>query len=222
MRKFFNMILYPQKTKWFWVYIVVGILGIILSIMLMPIWYNCPDWVFWKNWGMQIVNMIICVCLILYLCLFLIHKIRTRANGVIKVLTIIEFVLLALVALGCVLQQFKVFNFVNGACAILGLAMWCRGVVEIFRAYYHQHGNNDRYPVWWLVIAICLVTIGVYFVLRPPFSDIVILWIFVVFILLVSIILFIDGFLAKPKSTKTKKTREVREEKTERKSNKKN
>lgn len=208
MKKFFNTILNPEKTKWFWVYIVVGILGMILGIMLMPVWSNFPDWVFWKNWGMQIVNMIICVCLLLYLCLFLVNKIRTRSNGVIKVLTIIEFVLLTLIALGCVLQQFKVFSFVNGACAILGLAMWCRGVVEIFRAYYHQRGNNDRYPVWWLVIAICLVTVGVYFVLKPPFSDIVILWIFVVLILLVSIILFVDGFLAKPKSTKTKKVKE--------------
>lgn len=215
MKKFFNVILNPTKTKWFWLYIVFGILGVLIGIMLMPVWSNCPDWVFWKNWGMQIVNMIICVCLLLYLCLFLVNKIRTRSNGVIKVLTIIEFVLLTLIAIGCVLQQFKVFNFINGACAIVGLAMWCRGVVEIFRAYYHQRGNNDRYPVWWLAVSICLVTIGVYFVLKPPFQDVVILWIFVVLILLVSIIMIVDGFLAKPKSTKTKKV------KTEKKSTKK-
>ncbi|MDE7161169.1 MAG: DUF308 domain-containing protein [Anaeroplasmataceae bacterium] len=209
MKNLMNMIFYPKKTKWFWTYIVLGILGIILGIMLMPVWSKCPDWVFWKDWGTSIINMIICACLVLYLCLYLIKKILTRSNGVIKILTIIEFVMLSLVALGCVLQQFKVFSFVNGACAILGMAMWCRGVVEIFRAYYHQHGNNDRYPVWWLVISICLVTIGVYFVLRPPFSDIVILWVFVVFILLISIILIVDGFLAKPTTKKTKKVKET-------------
>ena len=204
MKKMLNTLLHPSTTKWFWVYIVLGILGIIAGIMLMPVWSGCPDWVFWKDWGMKIVNMIICVCIVLYLCLYLINKIMSRSNSVVKILTIIEFVLLALVALGCVLQQFKVINIANGACAILGLAMWCRGVVEIFRAYYHQRGNNDRYPLWWLVISICLVSFGVYLFAKPLFSDIVILWIFVVLILLVSIILLIDGPLAKPKSRKTK------------------
>ena len=126
-----------------------------------------------------------------------------RTNGVVKVLTIIEFVILALIALGCILQQFKVIN-VGGACAILGLALWCRGTVEIFRAYYHQKGNNEKYPVWWLAVAIALVTLGTYIFAKPVFSDVVILWIFVILILLVSIILIVDGILAKPASGKKK------------------
>ncbi len=206
MKNFFDKLTHPTKTKWFWLYIVGGFLGIILGIMLMPIWNKCPDWVFWKSWGMKIVNLIICVCIVLYLCCFLLKKIMRRSNGVIKVLTIIEFSLLALIALGCILQQFKVIN-IGGACAILGLALWCRGVVEIFRAYYHQRGNNDRYPVWWLVIAIFLVSFGVYLFVKHLFDDIVILWIFVVLILLVSLILIVDGFLAKPASTKQKKVK---------------
>lgn len=215
MKKLVYSLLHPTKTKWFWVYIVFGILGIILGIMLMPVWSKCPDWVFWKDWGMRIVSMIICVCIILYLCLFLVKKIYTRSNSVVKVLTIIEFCLLALIALGCVLQQFKVLNLPNGACAILGMAMWCRGTVEIFRAYYHQRGNNDRYPLWWLVAAICLVSFGVYFFVKPPFSDIIILWIFVILILLVSLILLIDGFLAKPASKKVKVVKEKKTTKKE-------
>lgn len=213
MKKLVNSILHPAKTKWFWVYIILGIVGFLLGIMLMPVWSGCPDWVFWKSWGMKIVNMIICACIILYLCLFLVNKIRARSNGVVKVLTIIEFVLLTLIALGCVLQQFKVINIANGACAILGLAMWCRGTVEIFRAYYHQHGNNERYPVWWLVVAIALVSFGVYFFVKPPFQDVIILWIFVIFILLVSLLLFIDGFLAKPEKRKVKVEKETTKEK---------
>lgn len=213
MKELVDTILHPSKTKWFWVYIVLGILGIILGVFLMPIWGNTPDWVFWKNWGTAIINMLICACIVLYLCLYLVNKIRQRANGVVKILTIVEFILLALVAIGCVLQQFQVLKIANGACAILGVAMWCRGVVEIFRAYYHQRGNNDRYPVWWLVVAICLVTFGVYFVLKPPFQDIIILWIFVAFVLLVSIILIIDGILAKPASKKEKKVKEKKTKK---------
>ncbi len=38
MKKMLNTLLHPSKTKWFWVYIVLGILGIIAGIMLMPVW----------------------------------------------------------------------------------------------------------------------------------------------------------------------------------------
>ena len=170
----------------------------------MPIWQNAGDWVFWKDWGQNLVNIIIFACIVLYLCLFLVKKIRRRSNGVVKVLTIVEFVLMSLIALGCILQQFKVIN-IGGACAILGLALWCRGVVEIFRAYYHQHGNNDRYPLWWLVCAIALVSVSVYLFAKPLFSDVTLIWIFAILLILAGIILFIDGFLAKPVSKKSKK-----------------
>ncbi len=219
MKKFVDRILHPKKTKLWWLYLVVGILMLILGIMLMPVWGKCPDWVFWKDWGMKIVNLIICACIVAYLVLYLVKKIRQRANGVVKVLTIIEFVILTLIAIGCVLQQFKVIN-VGGACAILGLALWCRGVVEIFRAYYHQHGNNEYYPVWWLAVAIFLVSIGVYMFVKPFFQDIHILWIFVVLVLLLAIILIVDGILAKPVSKKAKKDKKEKKQKSKEKEEK--
>lgn len=214
MKKIVNKLLHPTKTKWFWGYIVLGVIALILAVMLMPVWDKTPDWVFWKSWGMQIVNIIICICIVLYLLLFLLKKVRSRSNGVIKVLTIIEFVVLALIALGCILQQFKVIN-VGGACAILGLALWCRGCVEIFRAYYHQKGNNDRYPVWWLVVSLVLVTLGTYLFAKRLFSDVTVLWIFVILIILVALLLIVDGILAKPKGSKQTKTKSNKENKSQ-------
>lgn len=41
MKNFFDKLTHPTKTKWFWLYIVGGFLGIILGIMLMPIWNKC-------------------------------------------------------------------------------------------------------------------------------------------------------------------------------------
>ena len=205
MKKFFNnlcnLLFRPKKTKLFWLFFVTGVLAILLGIMFMPIWQNAGDWVFWKDWGQNLVNIIIFACIVLYLCLFLVKKIRRRSNGVVKVLTIVEFVLMSLIALGCILQQFKVIN-IGGACAILGLALWCRGVVEIFRAYYHQHGNNDRYQLCWFECAIALVSVGVYLFAKPLFSDVTLIWIFAILLILAGIILFIDGFLAKPVSKK--------------------
>lgn len=186
----------PKKTKFFWLYFVGGILLTIIGVMLMPVWSNV-EWAFWKSYGTDIINIVICGCLLLYLFGFLVRKI-TKNRGVVQVLTIVEFVLLALIAVGCVLQQFRVIN-IGGACAILGLALWCRGVVEIFRAYYHQKGNNQKYPVWWLVIAISLVSLGVFLYARPLFQDITVLWILVILVFLFAVILLVDGVIAKPK-----------------------
>lgn len=186
----------PRKTKWFWLYFVCGILLALVGVILMPVW-NSVDWAFWKSYGMNIINIIICGCLLVYLFGFLVKKI-VKNSGVVQVLTIIEFVLLALIALGCVLQQFRIIN-IGGACAILGLALWCRGVVEIFKAYYHQKGNNQKYPLWWLFISIMLVSFGVFLYARPLFQDITVLWVLIIFIFLISIILITDGFLSKPK-----------------------
>ncbi|MDE5867718.1 MAG: DUF308 domain-containing protein [Anaeroplasmataceae bacterium] len=207
MKKFLDSILHPSKTKWFWGYILLGILALLLGIMLMPIWTKAPDWVFWKNWGRQIVNLIICACIIAYLVLYLQKKVRQRSNSVVKVLTIIEFVLLSLIAIGCIVQHFGVN--IGGPVAIIGLILWCRGTVEIFRAYYHQHGDDDHYPIWWLVIAVLMVSFGVYFFVAQPFrnSDLIILWTFVSLILLCALILIVDGFLAKPASNKEKKSK---------------
>lgn len=205
MKKYFDKLLNPSKTKLFWLYFIVGILVVLTGIVLMPVWTNMGDWCFFKNWGMQIINIIICACILVYLFTFLLKKLIKRTNGVVKVLTIVEFVLLALIALGCILQQFKVIN-IGGACAIFGLALWARGVVELFRAYYHQKGNNEKYPVWWLAVAIAFVTFGTYIFAKPLFEDVVILWIFVILIMLLGIILFVYGFLTKPVGKKTKKT----------------
>lgn len=204
MNKMLDSILHPKKTKFFWGYILLGIIVMILGIWLMPVWSKCPDWVFWKNWGISLINIIIGICIILYLVCYLLRKVRQRANGVIKTLTIIEFVILALIALGCIIQQFKKIIPIEGAAPILGLAFWCRGVIEIFRAYYHQHGNNERYPIWWLAIAIFFVTFGVYLMVAQPNFDLAILWILVILILLIAILLIVDGILAKPKSNHSK------------------
>lgn len=213
MKKILNTLFHPKKTKLFWLYIVAGILGLIIAVMLMPVWDSCPDWVFWKNWGRSIVNMIICACIVLYLALFLVKKVKQHTYNVVKILTIIEFVLLALIALGCILQQFRIINIPGGACAILGVALWCRGIVEVFRAYFQQRHNKISYPLWSLAVALALITFGVYIFCRPFFSDLVLLWIFIAIIIIVSVILIADGIMAKPDSSKNKTEKKETEEK---------
>lgn len=194
-----SSIVKAKKTKLFWVYFVVALFVILGGVVLLPVWDNTD--VFWKSWGSQIINIIIGACIIVYLLTFLLRKILTRQKGVIMILTIVEFVVLSLVALGCILQQFQVIN-VGGACQILGLALWCRGVVECFRAYFHQSGDKDKYPLYFLVIALAFVSFGTYMFAKPIFSDVEVLWVVSILIILVGLLLVTLGIMAKPNSKK--------------------
>lgn len=170
--------------------IVFGITFLLAALLFAPIWNwwdSCP----WKDWGTQIINILIAACIICYLAFYLAKKL-TYGKRVIKVLTIIEFAILSLIALGCVFSQFNIIR-VQGACQIFGLALWTRGTVELFRAYYHRADSKEYYPVWYLAISIALVTLGTYCFAKPFIQDIVILWIFVGLLLVSGTTLLILG-----------------------------
>lgn len=187
-------------------FLVLGALAVVAAILFAPFWKDTD--VFFSDWGRTALNLMIAAVLLVYLFTFLLPKILHGSRGAVLVLTLVEFLAIFLIALGCVLSQFKVIN-ISGACAILGLCLFCRGTVEIFRAYYYRGGNSRPYPVWWLAVAILMVAFGTYCFARPLFTDEQILWIFVILLLLLGAALITFGILCRPqkKGTKTKKSK---------------
>ena len=53
----------------------------------------------------------------------------------------------------------------------MGLAFALRGVVEMFRAYYHQSANNAKYPLWQFVVNLVILMFGVYIFAKPFITD---------------------------------------------------
>ena len=199
-----SKIINTQKSKLFWLYIVVGILFVLTGIILAPFWIDIDKDLFFAPWGHSIVKFVISGLILLYVGGFLIKKIvKGEGNGVIKVLIIIETALLLLIALGGILSQFNVLK-VNNAGQILGLALWLRGTIEVFRAYYFKNGTEAKYPVWWLVIAIVFISIGVAMFITNFLSNVTILWILVSIILILGVISIVVGFIKKPNKTKSK------------------
>ena len=190
-----------KKTNAYWLYIALGIVTLIFGILLLPfwgsIWNECP----WKSWGTDLVMLFMAIVIGLYLFMFLIKKIN-RYRGVVQVLTIIEFVLLALIALGLVFSQFNILAIPKQPSVILGLALYCRGVIEIFRAYYYHHSMKTIYPVWWLVVAILFVTFGVYLMVKPLVQLTLIVWLLAISVIVIGIFLITYGALANPKAKK--------------------
>ena len=76
---------------------------------------------FFKDWGLKIIDILIAVLIVAYLSGYLWKK-MLASNGVIKVLTIIEFCALSIIALGCAL--------VSGRCrAVQGILFVAHNVV---------------------------------------------------------------------------------------------
>ena len=198
--------------------VIVGSISVLAAIIFAPIWNwwtNCP----WGTWGTQIIDVLVATLIVLYLALFLFKKIKRATKQAIKVLTIVEFALLALIALGCIFRQFNIIQ-VNEASQIFALALWTRGSVELFRAYYYRSDTKEVYPVWYLGVSIAMVTLGTYFFARPLIKDIAVLWIFVAVLATFGLLLLVIGInniqkkkAATPKVEETtKKTKKKTEE----------
>lgn len=184
-----------KKTKAFWLYYVLAAICLMAAVVFAPLWSGTD--VFFKSWGAKVIDLLIAVLIVVYLCTYLVKKVA-RGNGVIKILTIIEFALLALIALGCVLSQFKVVNL-GGPCEIVGAIMWCRGTIEVFRAYYFR-GSNTKYPLWAVAVAVALITFGTYLFIKPLFTATHLQWVLAAIMLAAMIICIYAAIVTKPAS----------------------
>ena len=119
-----------KTKKNYWAYILLGIIFIVGGVILAPfwgqVWSECP----WKDLGNKFISYAMALLLLIYLFGFLIKKIR-KSQGTIQVLTILEFTLLLLIAVGLVFSQLKILNIPDEPSKILGIALYIRGVIEI-------------------------------------------------------------------------------------------
>ncbi len=183
-----------KKTKFFWVYIVLSVLLVLTGLIIAPIWSGTN--VFFKNWGSKLIDLLLALALIYYIVIFLFKRAKTT-TGVVQGLTIAELVILSLVALGCILSQFKVIN-ISEPCQVLGLAMWLRGCVEVIASHFHR---NSSHPVWKLVGFLALVTAGTALFFKPLVSRAQFQWALVALLIILAICSLVYGINAKkPKS----------------------
>ena len=182
------------KLDWL-VYFILSVFAIAGGIIMLP---GVTDL------GGKILNILLAICLVVYACLYLLPKIKSYRKTP-QILTIIEFVILCLLALGLVLVQFKVFQ-ISGVVRIIGLAIWLRCVVELFRAYYYRgEASSYKYPVWLLCIYLVLITLGTYIFAAPFISDEKLVLIMAIALLVLAVGLIVLGIVLVPKQKQNKK-----------------
>ncbi len=179
------------------VYLIVSVLLIALGIVMIVNNYEI---------GLKILNIALALMIVAYLALVLFPLIKHK-RGTIQILTIIEFVLVCIIAVGLVLQQFKVFN-IAGACKIIGLVIWLRAVVELFRAYFYRGKDSSyNYAVWYFCIILALITLGTYMFAKPFFSDTQVVLVLAIMCFVVAIALIVLGIVYAPKNKKAKQSK---------------
>ena len=126
--------------------------------------------------GQQILSVMLAITLIAYLVMFLFDKAR-RARGTSFVLILIEFTVISLIAVGLILQQFKIFGETNVVCPTIGIVMWLRGIVVNVSMYATASSvKKSKYNLPEFLLCIIFSTLGVYLFAKPITSDLVITW----------------------------------------------
>lgn len=217
-----------KKIKLYWLYFVFGSLIVVLSLLFAPFWnaideklvqlfHISPVYddqgviikeasvIFWKNWGSVALGFILAALIVVYVVTIITWRLKKKnQHRIVRILTAIEFSIMILLIVGCILVSFGVVVFLKYI-QIVGLALWIRGFVETFAAYYYDQKKKEveDYPVWYLLLNICFVTFGTLLFAFGfnAFSfnvDLILQWIFVCILFIGGILLLVYGALAKP------------------------
>jgi uncharacterized membrane protein HdeD (DUF308 family) len=124
--------------------------------------------------GDRIIHLVAAIALALYT-VFAIFPLTVRYKGVLRAFVIGEIVILALTAVAHVCMEWFMIPLISDleVCAVLGLAIWLRGAVEIVHAYLsgEEQGIKPRVPLWKLLAYILLCAVGVWQLIAPIISD---------------------------------------------------
>lgn len=126
--------------------------------------------------GGYIVRILLALVLAAYLALFLFDKIR-KTRGTAFILSIIEFVVVLLLILDLILEQFNVFTL-SGVCHTLGLVLALRGIMSSITMYisaYYSKKKRKNLPIF--LLSLFFIALGVFLFAKPILSDLVINWV---------------------------------------------
>lgn len=124
-----------EKTRAFWIYIVGGLLSMVVGAILLPVWGKTN--LFFKNWGMHSVSVMISAVLLAYILLYLVKRIKRYSNTPAQIVAIVELVLMAVIAVVCFVSDFVPYNIsLGGPCQIFAIALWVRGASGVYTGYY--------------------------------------------------------------------------------------
>lgn len=146
--------------------------------------------------GNTILLIVIGVILLIYVYYYLLVKVAKKSSGVVLILTLIEMIVLTIIAVTCILSDVLNMTIITEGVQISWfIAFWIRGVVESFRAYYYRGSTTTKYPVYKVFLNVTLITVGTWFFISSIVSNAILVWSLAVVFVIASIALIIWGIL---------------------------
>lgn len=145
--------------------------------------------------GQTILHILIGGLLLVYCYGYLLPKVVSKSKNTILVLSLIELVLLTFIAVTCIIETWVNIAILTEGCLIIGLALWIRGVVESFRAYFYQKSSANKYPVYKVILNVILITVGTWLYVTPIISNFGLIYVFAFILIATSIALIVMGIL---------------------------
>ena len=180
--------------KNFWFDLCSAIAALIIGIVMLPTF----------GISSNVLDILLAITLAAYLAIFLFGKLRAT-KGAMFVLTIIEFVLIAVIAVGLVFQQFKLIS-ISSVCQTIGIVLWLRGVVMALGMYFSA--LSDKKPqsnIPRFVLALVLISGGALLVASPIVADGILEWVLSISFFVYAAIFFFLAFIFAPRKEKTEK-----------------
>lgn len=194
------------KTSFFWIYYILSVFLIVVSILFAPFWKEINKDIVFSNWYKYALGVMLAITILFYVFLVLLKRIKSKGqHKTVRIIMGIEFSFLILLALFCVLKAVLIdnnkFQFFN-TLEIVSIIMWIRGFVEIINAYYYDKKTNQKYPIWFLVLNVMLISIGpMLFMVGIKYNkyvDLFVSYTFCSILLFFGCFSFIMGILTKP------------------------
>ena len=131
--------------------IVIALIALALAVVMLPIF----------GISAIFIDIMLALALGVYLVFFLFDKLR-HSRGTVFALTIIEFIVISVIAIGLVFQQLGVIIRISSVCQTVGLVIWMRGVVMALSLYLASlSAKKPTRNLVKFIIDIIFISVGV-------------------------------------------------------------
>lgn len=160
-----------QKLMKNWVFTMVAcVLMLILAVLMFLDGFDVGG----LRIADRLLHLVTALALLIYV-VFTLFPLAVRYGGALRGFVLAEIVILLLAALAYACMEWMSVPFISSmqVCAVLGLALWLRGTVEILHAYLSAAADDPqkRVPLWKLLAYILLCAVGVWQLAKPLISD---------------------------------------------------
>ena len=168
--------------------IVIALIALALGIVMLPVFGISEIF----------IDIMLALALGVYLVFFLFDRLR-HSRGTVFILTIIEFIVISVVAIGLVFQQFGIIIRLSAVCQTVGLVIWMRGIVMALSLYLASlSAKKPTRKLVKFIFTLVLISVGAALLTSTFIPDEAIEWVVCVALFIAALVFAALAFLFSP------------------------